>query len=188
VRLSQKHLAMAAWVLALSVLIAGYARIEVHEVRRVRVAEAEASELRSRIDRSRAIVRNRVALLAARKNIIADIGEQASHGGDGSLGSLLASLDRTARHTGLAILTVQPVGGTAEPSKDRWLRSRAVRLVVRGSFGQFLTFLPDLSSVDPLILIRDVAIAPAGRARSHPQLSFTLGVAAYSVSAPAGKE
>jgi len=187
-RVSQKHLALTAWAVALTVLVAGYARIELHDVRRVRSAEVEASALRARIDRSRAIVRNRVSLLAARKNIIADIGEQASHGGGGDLGSLLASLDRSARRTGLAIVAVQPVGGTAGPSKDRWLRARAVRLVVRGSFGAFLTFLPDLSSVDPLVLIRDVAIAPAGRARVHPQLSFTLDVAAFAVDVPAGKE
>lgn len=185
---SQKHLAMTAWAVALTVLVVGYARIELHDVRRVRSAEAEASALRARIDRSRAIVRNRVSLLAARKNIIADISEQASHGGDGDLGSLLASLDRSARRTGLAILAVQPAGGAVEPSKNRWLRSRAVRMVVRGSFEEFLTFLPDLSSVDPLVLIRDVAIAPAGRARVHPRLSFTLDVAAYTVSAPSGKE
>jgi hypothetical protein len=186
--LRQKGLLVATWVVAGIVLVAGYARIQTHEVKRIVSAQDEASTLRARIDRSEAIVRDRVALRAARANIVADIGVAASHGGDGDLGPLLASLDYAAGRSGLAILGVEPDGAPGGSPKDDWLRSKAIRLVVRGSFSGFLTFLPELSNADPLILVRNVAIVPLGRPNERPVLVFTLGASAYTVRSPARKE
>ncbi|HEY8321115.1 MAG TPA: hypothetical protein VIG46_04880 [Candidatus Baltobacteraceae bacterium] len=187
-RISQRTVVIATWIAAVAALAAGYARIELHEARRIGAAETQARLLETSIGRSREILRDRVALRAARKNIVSDIAAQSSREAGADTGPLLRSLDHATRDSGIAIVSVESDGTATARSADGWLRTRKLKLVVRGSFDRFLSFLPALSKADPLIFVRDIAIVPVGGARLRPSLAFTVGVDAYTVRAPLRKE
>ncbi len=169
---------MVLWIAVLAVVLFGYFRIEVGYARVIDAARARLSAVDDRIDRARRILHNHVALLAARRNIVRDI---AVSGRSGGINLSLRGIDRAARRTGVAILSISPAGPAREP--QRWLQSTLLHFVVRGSFESFLRFLPRLGREDPLLDVRSVAVTSADRT-SASALSFAVDAYAYAVSQP----
>jgi Tfp pilus assembly protein PilO len=172
--------ASGVWVVAAILLVAGYARIEFHQGGRLAAAEARESTLRRQIARAEGVIRDRVRLRTARRHILDDIRAQGAYGRGAELAPLLLALDRSARRTGMAIVSVEPEAPTPMGSSDRWLSARNVKLVFRGKFAHFLAFVPALEAADPLLQFRDVAISSAERRRAGV-LVFTVGASAFSV-------
>ena len=186
-RLSQKSAAVGIWIVSGVLLVAGYAGIELREGGRLAEAESRAQTLAARIVRAEGVVRDRVRLREARRHIVDDIRAQEAYGRGAELAPMLVALDRAARRSGIAVVSVEPQSASPDPSTDRWLIARTVKIVVRGEFAHFMTFLPVLSIEDPLLQMRDVAISAAQRGRSNT-LVFTVGASAFAVSAAGTKE
>lgn len=187
-RLSQRVVAPIVWVVSIALLGVGYARVEMHDASRLASVEDDVRTLRIKIARAESIVHDRLALRAARARIVTDIRAQASYGSRDDLGPMLASLDRATRRSQIALVSIEPKSAAPIPARDRWLRARGVRLILRGSFGRFLSFLPAFSVEDPLVSVRGIEITSNDSGAAVRPLTFAIDADAYSLDDPNHKE
>lgn len=187
-RFSQRAVAAILWLASCVVLCIGYVRVEIHEAGRVKGAESDARALQAKIARAEAIVHDRLELKAARKRIVTDIRAQASYGAHSDLTPMLTSLDRASRRAGIALVSIEPKALESGALKDHWLHARAVHLILRGTFGRLLAFLPAFSQEDPLLRLRAVQISSSESGGTMRPLTFAIDADAYGLDAPNIKE